>query len=44
MTFCALEARYIPKIYRVFERFVGLVASFAFAVSEAAEIDRVLNE
>ena len=44
MTFYALEARYVPKIYRMFERFVGLVASFAFAISQASEIDRMLEE
>ncbi len=43
MTFYALEAGYVPKIYRVFERFVGLVAGLAFAIGQTAEVDRVLN-
>ncbi len=44
MTFYALEARYVPKIYGVCERFVTFVAGFAFAISQAAQVDRVLNE
>lgn len=40
MTLDALEARYVPKIYRVFEGFICLVTRFAFAVSEAAEVNR----
>ena len=41
MTFCALERGYIPKIYRMLEWFVGLVAGFAFAISQGAEINRM---
>ena len=41
MAFCALERGYVPKIYRMFEGFVGLVAGFAFAISQGAEIHRM---
>ena len=43
MTFNTLEHGNIAQVNRVLERFVGLVARFAFAVSEAAEVDRMLN-
>ena len=41
MTFYALEGRDVPKIYRMLERFVRLVAGFAFAISQGAEIHRM---
>ena len=41
MTLCALERGYVPKIYGMFERFVRLVAGFAFAISQGAEIHRM---
>jgi hypothetical protein len=43
MTFNALEHRNIAKIYRVFERFVSLVARFALTVGKTAQVDRMLN-
>ena len=43
MTFDTLEHRYVAQVNRVFERLVSFVAGFAFAISEAAEVDRVLN-
>lgn len=44
MAFNALEARDITQVNRVFERFVRLVAGFAFTIGQAAEVNRVLNE
>lgn len=38
VTFYALERRYVPKIYGMFERFIGLVAGFAFAIGQSAKI------
>ncbi len=43
MAFNTLEHGNIAEINRMFERFVCLVAGFAFAISETAEVDRVLN-
>ena len=43
MTLNTLEHRYVAQIHRVLEGFVGLVAGFAFAICQAAEIDRMLN-
>ena len=41
MALNTLERRDVPEIYGMFERFVGLMAGFAFAIGEAAEIDRM---
>lgn len=41
MTFCALERRDVAKIYRMLKGFVRLVAGFAFAISQSAEIHRM---
>ena len=43
MTFNTLETRDVAQIYGMSERLIGLVAGFAFAIGEAAEIDRVLH-
>ena len=43
MTLHTLEHRYVAKIHRMLERLVGFVTGFAFAIGEAAEIDRMLN-
>ena len=38
MALCALERRYVAKIYRMFERLVGLVAGLALTLRQSAEI------
>ena len=43
MAFDTLEHGNIAQVNRVFEWFIGSVAGVAFAIGEAAEIDRVLN-
>ena len=43
MAFNTLKHRYVAQVNRMFERFVSLVAALAFAVSQATEVDRMLN-
>jgi hypothetical protein len=43
MTFDTLEHRYVSQVNRMFERLVSFVAGFAFAIRQAAEVNRVLN-
>ncbi len=43
MAFDTLEHGNIAQVNRVFKGFVGLVAGFAFAISETPEVDWVLN-
>jgi len=43
MTLNTLEHRNVPQIHRVLERLVRFMTSLALAVSQAAEIDGVLN-
>jgi hypothetical protein len=43
MTFDTLKHRYIAQVNRVLKRLVSFVAGFAFAIGEAAEVDRMLN-
>jgi len=43
MTFDALKHRDVAEIYRVFERLIGFVAGFTFAIRQAAEVYRMLH-
>jgi hypothetical protein len=43
MALNTLKHRNIAEVDRMFERLVSLVARFAFAIRQAAEIHRVLN-
>ena len=43
MAFNTLGHRNIAQVNRVFERFISLVAGFAFAIRQPAEVHRVLN-
>jgi hypothetical protein len=43
MALNALKHGNIAKINRVFERFVGFVAGFAFAICQSAKVNRMLE-
>ncbi len=43
MALDTLEHRNIAEVDWVSERLIGFVVGFAFAISEGAEIDRMLN-
>jgi hypothetical protein len=43
MTFYALEHRDVAEIHGVSKWLVSLMAGFAFAIGEAAEVDGMLN-
>jgi len=43
MAFNALKHRNIAQVHGMFEWLVGFMASFAFSICQAAQVDRVLN-